>query len=461
MKARTYIAMLLTGILISCGEDFLDRDPVSNTTADAYYKNSDDMTNAVNAIYSKLAGSAQYGSNFLQLMEYRSDNVKNNNPGAGGGVLYQFETFTDVPSNSTLSGTWLAMYQTIYSANIVIGRIDGVTFKDETLKARLLGEAYFLRALTYFNLVRLWGKAPLVLTEVSVEESATVKRSSVAEVYTVIESDLNAAIKNLPDTYTAVDLGRATAIAAKALLGKVYLYEGKYPEAHTVLAEVIATATASGTPQLLTAVKDVFSAANEMNKEIIFAIRYLKGNSNTDHANWYNSGDSDTDLSVITTLYTTADKRKDLMALQGSGSNKCPLKLYETPISNRQGTDFPVLRYADVLLMMAEALNEEGYTADGLAFTYLNNVRTRAGLTAYTSADLPDQQSFRQAVWNERRLELALEGDRWFDLVRTGQAINAMAQAGYTIQPYQYIYPVPQKQIDIVGSDILDQNDKY
>ena len=149
------------------------------------------------------------------------------------------------------------------------------------------------------------------------------------------------------------------------------------------------------------------------------------------------------------------------MALQGSGSNKCPLKLYETPISNRQGTDFPVLRYADVLLMMAEALNEEGYTADGLAFTYLNNVRTRAGLTAYTSADLPDQQSFRQAVWNERRLELALEGDRWFDLVRTGQAINAMAQAGYTIQPYQYIYPVPQKQIDIVGSDILDQNDKY
>jgi len=461
MKTRIYTVMLLAGILFSCGDDFLDRTPVSNTTADAYYKTSDDMVNAVNAIYSKVAGSGQYGANYLQLMEYRSDNVKNNNPGAGGGVLYQFETFTDVPSNSTLSATWLSMYQTVYAANIVIGRIDGVTFKDASLKARLLGEAYFLRALTYFHFVRLWGKVPLVLTEVSIEESAKIKRSPVAAVYQAIETDLDSAIKKLPDTYSTADLGRATSIAAKSLLGKVYLYEGKYPEAQTILAQVIATATSSGIPQLLTNVKDVFSISNEMNKEIIFAIRYLKGNANTDHANWYNSGDSDTDLSAITATYSPTDKRKDLMALQGSGSNKCPLKLYETPISNRQGTDFPVLRYADVLLMMAEVLNSQSYDANGLAFTYLNNVRTRAGLTAYTSADLPDQASFRKAVWTERRLELALECDRWFDLVRTGQAINAMATVGYTIHPYQYLYPIPQKQIDIVGSDVLDQNDNY
>ncbi|SKC83280.1 RagB/SusD family nutrient uptake outer membrane protein [Ohtaekwangia koreensis] len=463
MKIRIYILIFLAGVFFSCGEDFLDRTPISNTTADSYYKTADDMTNAVNAVYSKLASSAQYGSNFLQLMEYRSDNIKNNNPGAGGGVLYQCETFTDVPSNSTLSATWSSLYEAVYAANIVIGRIDGVTFKDETLKKRLLGEAYFLRALTYFNLVRLWGKVPLVLREVSVDESKSIKRSAVSEVYTAIESDLNIAIENLPSGYASnsVDLGRASAIAAKALLSKVYLYEKKYTPARILLSEITEASAKDGTPLLLTAVKDVFSASNEMNKEIIFAIRYLKGNSGTDHANWYTSGDSDTDLSVITALYTSADKRKDLMVLQGSGTNKCPSKLYEAPTGNRQGTDFPVLRYADVLLMMAEVLNEESYTADGLAFTYLNAIHTRAGLTAYSSADLADQSAFRQAVWNERRLELALECDRWFDLVRSGQAITAMSTVGYTIQEYQYIYPVPQKQIDIVGSDILDQNDLY
>ncbi len=458
---KTHLSFFIIAVALgACQKDFLEITPASQANAENFYKTPDDMLAAVNATYSVLQDGNQYGGAFMTVIETRSDNVEDNDPAAGGGRRYRLDRFQETATNDILQDVWGSIYQGVFRANTVLNRIESVKM-DESLRNRYSAEVRFIRALSYFNLVRLWGNVPLILEAESPEEvRETAIRNPVSEVYTAIEADLQFAASHLPAAYEGSDLGRVTAGAANTLLGKMYLTLGQYPQAVNILQPLV------GAYQLQDSVGSVFTANNELNREIIFAVRFRKDQPGEDHGSWYGITIVPNLTPGLLNAYSPQDRRLPLLEFQQispSSAVSVPRKFYDEPYaSDRFGNDFPVLRYADVLLMLAEALNETGYTPDGDALRYLNQVRTRAGLPPYTAAELPGQESFRQAVWAERRLELALENHRWFDLLRTNRAQEAMAVAGISLEPYQTVYPVPQWEIDVFNDpESFPQNTGY
>ncbi|WP_304065303.1 RagB/SusD family nutrient uptake outer membrane protein [Pedobacter glucosidilyticus] len=464
------ILILMTGCLMllsSCKEDFLTLTPPSALTEADFYKNTADISAAVSASYAALQSSNMYQDRFITLMETRGDNIEDQNPGGNAGRDYNIDRFLAQSDNIAISDAWRAIYAAIARCNNALANINVVT--NPSLKAQHEGELRFLRALHYFNIVRLWGAAPLVLKPITAAEAKVLPRSPINDVYAAIEDDLTAAINLLPPSYTGVNVGRASAGAAKALLGKVYLTEKKYPQAVAILDDLVPPSTNPHQYRLLPNVADVFSVNNKMNAEIIFAVRYAKNIQGQGHglAVYFNQPVLDPKLLAA---YESTDTRRDLLNFQTINGNNRPVKKYfDTfdPTNSTLGNDYIILRYADVLLMYAEALNEVAYnpliTSD--AFVYLNAVRSRASATTYTPVSLPNQAAFRDAVLKERRLELPLELHRWFDLVRTNTAINALQTSGLTpvtIQPFQFLYPVPQTEVNIINNpSIFPQNTGY
>jgi starch-binding outer membrane protein, SusD/RagB family len=446
MKKAIYI-LLISCVLFSCKKDFLTIVPQSSATGVAFYKNTTDLNNAVTACYSSLQN--MYYGNFVTMMEARADNVEDLNPGANAGTEYNIDRFLAKADNTDITNTWATMYNAISRCNTALIHLDVVT--DASLKTQFDGELKFLRALHYFNIVRMWGAAPLVLTPIDANTAKAMPRSSVTDIYAAIEKDLTDAVAELPVTFTGANLGRATQGVAKTLLGKVYLTEQKYGMAVTTLQDLVSSSNAYGY-QLLPNIASVFDVNNKMNAEIIFAVRYNKSVIGQGHGlpTYFNQPGLDPKL---ISAYQPGDTRADLLnIIQLDINNKPVKKYYDTfdPNTKNLGNDFIVFRYADVLLMYAEAENEVAYSTD--AFQYLNAIRTRAGATTFTTTDLPDQASFRTAVLQERRLELPLEEHRWFDLIRTNTAIDALKNSGLTtiiIQSYQYLYPIPQTQLDL------------
>lgn len=463
MKNILFTLCILLLVGTSCQKDFLDLAPKSTISPANFFKTSGDAVTAVNGCYKSLAVGGQYGGTFQVLMEQRGDNFSDQDPSSGAGQNYQINRFSDNPGNTNLYNSWIAIYSSIFRCNTVLESIDPITM-DNTLKNRIKGEASFIRALNYFNLVRFWGAVPLVTKTIDPVSARDLKRDAVSAVYAQIEADLKFAAANLPATYAAADLGRVTQGAAKGLLGKVYLYQKKYNDAKTVLDEVINSKVFS----LLPKVEDVFSATVKYHAEILFAVRFAKGIAGQDHGFWYANTQV---IGVDTTIqkaYEATDLRKTLVdAVKPTGNgNIMPRKFLDQPVNNAAGNDFPILRFADVLLIQAEALNEIGYnasTAAGTAFAHLNSVRKRAGLKELTGTDLPTQESFRAEIYKQRRLELPFEGDRWFDLVRRGTAIAEIAaNKKITIQPFRLIYGIPQQEIDIMNNpSTFGQNPGY
>ncbi|MEC5143891.1 RagB/SusD family nutrient uptake outer membrane protein [Chitinophaga sp. 212800010-3] len=454
-KHILYLPALLL-ILSSCGKDFLNLTPPSAISPSAFFKTQDDAITAVNGCYESLALSSQYGNNFQVLMEARADNFTDQDPSSNAGQNYQINRYSDNPGNTNFYTTWVGVYNGIFRCNTLLGAIDGIKM-DEQLKNRIKAEARFIRALDYFNLVRLWGSVPVLTAVVDPISAVKLKRDDVAVAYKLIEDDLTFASANLPNSYPANDLGRVTAGAAKGLLGKVYLYEKKYGNAQTLLQDVIDSKVFS----LLPNVADVFNTNNKYNAEIVFAVRYAKGVANQDHGFWYANSQVITVDTTLTKAYDANDLRKPLAdPVKPTGNaNIMPRKFLDQPVNGNAGNDFPVLRFADILLMQAEILNEQGYVATGNAFTYLNNVRTRAGLAAFTAANLPDQASFRAEIYKQRRLELPFECDRWFDLLRTNRAISEiLANKKVNLPAFRLLYPIPQQEIDIMN---FPQNPGY
>jgi hypothetical protein len=450
---------------MSCKKDFLTLTPQSQITDGNFYKTSNDITQAITASYAALQSGSMYGGHFITLMETRSDNIEDINPGGNAGRDYNIDQFLAKADNGAIRESWLALYNAISRCNNIIANISVVN--DATLKVQYEGEAKFLRALHYFNVVRLWGNAPLVVTPTSASEAKKHIRNTTVEVYGAIEADLKAAITALPTSFTAANTGRATQGAAKALLAKVLLTQKKYAEAINILKDLVPATTNIYGYRLLPNVADVFSVANKNNAEIIFAVRYNKAIVGQGHGlnQYFNQPSIDP---LLTAAYSNVDTRKDLLNTVTVNANNKPVKKYQDtfdPSNNTLGNDYIILRYADVLLMYAEALNEVGYSSTGEAFTYLNAVRTRAIAANFTSTNLPDQLSFRTAVLQERRLELPLELHRWFDLVRTNTAITALQNSGLTkitIQPFQYIYPIPQDEINVMNNPVgFPQNPNY
>ncbi|WP_298113897.1 RagB/SusD family nutrient uptake outer membrane protein [uncultured Bacteroides sp.] len=463
MKKVNYIFFLVASLLwTSCTDSFFDMEPSSSVVTDKVYKTASDFNVAVVGCYSKLQSQVNF---YTECCEYRSDNLNLSAPTAGTQDRYDIDHFSEKPSNGILDDYWANFNNNVYRCNLVLDKIDGVEF-DEGLKKQYKAEAMFIRALTYFNMYRIWGGVPTTRTVVTVEEALKTRRSTDEEMFNFIAGDLKAIVDDnmLPESYTGEDVGRATLGAAKALLGKVYLTFHKWEEARDVLSQLL------GKYELVQPIESVFDVNNKMNREIIFAVRFNKEVEGEGHSYWFNITNltDDTNQSAaLLNCYENGDARKALITYVSAATNVCLMpKFMDTKSStyNVVGNDQILLRYADVVLMYAEALNEIGYdaSASSVALKQLNDVRERAGLDKLTAADVTNQADFRKAILDERQREFPYEGHRWFDLVRMGYAKEAMRTEGFEIQDYQLLFPIPQNEIEKIGnSEILWQNPGY
>ena len=455
----------LTIFFSSC-EDELDQSPITERESSNFYSNEEELESAVLSVYAKLQNQGLYGLDLIGAGEISSDNTFDEVPANDGGRFGQLDEFTAIPGNDLVGDIWKQSFIGIQRANTVLNRIDGISFEDDGVKQHRIGEMKFIRALLYFNLIRLYGDVPLVVEEtVNPNDFFGLGRTSIAEVYTQIQTDLSEAIANLPDVNSTARPGKG---AAQALLGKVYLTLGQHSDAITQLQNVVN----SGNYELAAGVSDIFGEENENNTEVVFAVQFVAGlNGNSEgtpaHSQFSPSGTVSNakghNLPNVDfyDLYDENDLRKGVFV--GVTDNGVPfIKKWTVNPNNANdgGSDYIVIRYSDVILMLAEALNEAGNTMD--AANLLNSIRNRAGLlntTASTQTDL------RDAIEMERRFELIGEGHRWFDLLRTGKAISTM-NAWFTnngkninIGENDLLLPIPQSQIDT--DPAIKQNPGY
>ena len=475
MKRHLIYTFLLGATLSACKKDFLELKPISNVSTANFYQTQNDFAQAVNGAYAALLLTGQY-QEYYNFAELPSDNVVK--PGIGD--QNDFSAFTVRPNNAYLSRAWADGYAGIQRCNTILARIEAVSM-DANAKARYVAEAKFLRALMYFNLVRYFGAVPLVTTEVTdVNQGYQYERAPVEQVYSQIIQDLSE-VENVLPLAKAAEFGRATKGAAKALLGKVYLTQRNFPMAAPKLKEVIDL----GEYSLVANYASLFQAATENNPEMVFAAQFKSGiGQGSSFPQWFGPLGSSVfgaglngrgDMQPTTDLvqaYPTGDLRKgislDSVVTRAPDGTITAIVRYPKKFPNGHNdsdNNWPIIRYADVLLMYAEALNEVSYQGSGDAFIYYNLVRVRAGLGEKTSVDLADQGAFRSALEQERRLELAFEGHRWFDLVRTQRAvevINAKASNlgvigsdnSGRINANNLVFPIPQGQVDINPSKI-------
>ena len=480
------IAIALLGFSFSSCSDFLEQNPQTDLSENDFYKTADDILSAVNGAYSSLQEGDIYG-NWYVFGEIPSDNTRNQ---LSGSVTTQneFDQFYIDTQNSMIANFWKAAYKVINRTNTVLGRVDGIEINTE-LANRYKLECKFIRALMYFNLVRVYGDVPLVLKEISISESYDILREPKENVYNQIIADLKEA-QDLPVSYSTAEDGRATQGAAKALLANVYMTLHKYAEAETILAEIINSGRYSlleNTPGSLNidGYKNVFSPVNHNSKEGIFEIQFLKGGygEGSNYANNFAPENSGTNVVAvggtggnnipemdIYNAYEEGDLRRDFSMSLGYYDNRknnewvesrYVCKFMDVPYQNNDASNnYPVIRYADVILMYAEALNQNGKTAE--ACKYLNMTRRRGfgyQTTETSPVDLQttDKAQFALMVEQERRVELAFENHRWFDLIRTGRAVEVMRSKGFSLNETNLICPIPQKQIDV--NPKLTQND--
>lgn len=471
------LVMLLT---TACQKDFIEILPIDTVTLDVLFKTDKDYQDAVVGIYSVFQD--QY-ANMYQFGDIRGDDVWDELVKGTAGAVDNFTLANDDP---LLIATWRNYYRVITRANTVLERISTTDAAVITNKNRHIGETEFLRALAYFDLVRIFGDVPMVTKTLSIEDSYKTPREKVDKIYDeVIIKDLLDAEAKLPVSYAGSDRGRPTKGAVRALLGKVYLTRKDFTKAEAKLQEVTTMSYA-----LLPNWADLWDyTKTEHHSEYIYDIEYEQGLGGegsiftnrftpkvTSMIAFYGIAgsvdDQNTPHQVLFDLFETKDKRRDLTAtkaytdatgkviplLVSSNNMSAYTRKYIVKISaaNDSPANWKVIRYADVLLMFAEALNENGKTAQALPF--LNQIRTRAGIDVLATGI--SQAALRDQIVLERRRELALEGHRWFDLVRTGQALPVMQK--YGMKAHHGLFPVPLAQVQLINNRaIFPQNPGY
>ena len=450
-----------------CSNDYLDVDQTESiSTKDiALFNNDEGAATFVTAIYSHFLDWNMTSFSWIGLSSIASDDAdKGSSPGDTGSDKDVMDALTYNPSSPSTSEVFAGNYEGINRCNQALNIIPQLDQADPALRTRLLGEAKFLRAFMYFTLVKTYGGVPIVdhLPNPSSEEDRVMQltRKSAAEVYAFIEADLNDAIAALPNkaTYAASEKGRASKGAAYALLAKVNLYQEKWQK-------VIDNCNLVSGYSIVSDYASMFKLEGENDAESIFEIqgtgstpaKGISGYSATQGArgaggwgwgfntpsqslvNAYESGDVRKNATIIFAGTTLYDGRVVPLTVENPRYN---YKAYSSAYTDAWETDVNIkyLRYAEVLLMKAEALNELGQTSD--AIPLLNQIRTRAGLANTTAAS---QADVRTAIWKERRVEMAMEHDRFFDLVRTGQAEAAFAIDGKTFVTGKHeLFPLPQ-----------------
>ena len=495
-KKLFYIAALLCVGQSSCKEDFLVTTDPTRIGTGVFYKNEAQFRQALNGVYGQLQSIT--GSAYI-FKELPSDNttVDLNPSDRGDAVRWEaFEFSTVNAGNTEIGGLWSRYYSALYNTNYTLEKL-ATSDLEPTARGPIEGQLKFLRAYFYFDLVQYFGDVVLLTSTVSNPNQAfDLVRSPQAEVWAQIEKDLKEAAAGLPATYPAAQVGSATKGAALALLGKTYLTQKKYSDAVATLKQVTGYS-------LNPVYADNFNPAKKNGPESIFEIQYQGGN---DLGEWSSfaytfaprasaaavtgfastsPGGRNIPTNDLIAAYEPGDVRKDASlktsyTLNGKVVDIPYIIKYTHPhtISGRTDDNWPILRYTDVLLMLAEAINEQsGPTAE--AYDYLNQVRTRAGLKGITGLD---KAAFKTAIQKERRVELAFENQRWFDLKRTmtpaelaafmnaygtkEKANPTVSRGGisftaqdYVYSDYEYYLPVPAPEI-LLNSK-LTQNPGY
>jgi tetratricopeptide (TPR) repeat protein len=493
MKAsKLIIPFLVVAIIIGgCSKSFLEKAPLDSVNTANFYKTTDDAVAAINAAYQPLQRPKLYN-----LRMWATDIMAaNSEVGAGGGTdgieTKDEANFVTTTDNAGVLDLYRGPAPGILACNIVLDKVPAIEM-DENIKKRILGEAHFLRGLYYFILVRFFGDVPLITKPQNVGDDLNPARTPKADVYKQIISDLSNAMDMLPprESYSGSDVGRASKGAATGLLAKVYLTLGDYQKTVDLCKQV----TALGY-KLNPNYADNFSATNKNTVESLFEVQYSGATTygffdDFNQASWVSTftGPRNSDFvggaygwnqptQEFVDSYESGDKRKDVTILyeggpafdgkdykasySGTGYNlrKFLVPKSISPDYNTNPADFIVLRYADVLLMEAEALNELGQTA--AAIVPLNEVRERAGL-ADKAANI-SKEAMRDVILHERRMELAFEGQRWFDLIRVqdGQyGLEFLHSIGKVNATQKFLLlPIPQVERD--ANPNLTQNAGY
>lgn len=463
----------------------LDREVYSESDADSYVKDATDVSRLLTGAYNGLHDVLYYE---WAVTELRSDNTRSRAAGSTSQdtkLIEQLDQGTITTAHDWVNEYWSACYAAIDRTNRVLAGLEVID--NEELRGRYEAEAKFLRAHLYFNLVRLWGPVFKVTRSLTADEARYMQRSSTEEIYGMIEEDLNYIIDNQllppPSQLPASELGHVTLQAAEALLAKVYMTNYKsgsaeYTRAGELLRDAMNMATG-----WVDNYADIFSINNEMNPEIIFAVRYLSGNvglgcpfgtlfgpmnngnnvimGSPKHYNYpsdnliiaYNANEGD--LRKEVTLKESYYNATTGNIVTGASARWCDKFLSPITTDYDGENDWPVIRLGDVVLLLAEWINETSGPTDE-AFELLNRIRTRAGIATYEASDLPTRAIFRKAVREERRLELACENQRWFDLLRWGiakETVNTYldyesfyddySYAINAIEEWQTMLPVP------------------
>lgn len=491
MKLNKYFSIaVLASLVFACSEDFLTKSPEDSINTSNFFQTESDAISAINGAYQPLQWPKLYN-----MRMWTTDIMAGNSiVGAGGGtdgIETQDEAnFVTASDNQGVLDLWRGPWPGILRSNIILQKVPEMTIS-ETVKNRVLGEAYFLRAHYYFILVRFFGDVPLTLKPVEPGDDLRPFRTPKADVYNQIISDLNQAITLLPpkEQYSGNNVGRASKGSAVGMLAKVYLTLGDWQKVVDLCDQVKSLGYS-----LNANYGDNFSSSTENSKESLFEIQYVSDAGmgfwdNENQASWLSTftGPRGSDLVAggwgwnqptqeFINSYETGDLRKDVTtfydgcpkfdgkdykktwSMTGYNLRKFLVPLSAVPSYDNSPLNFPVLRYADVLLMKAEALNELGRTAEAAA--PLNEVRTRAGLENVTGLT---KDAFREKVLKERRMELAFEGQRWFDLIRVNNGqygIDFLKSIGKSNMSSKFLlFPVPQRERD--ANPNLTQNTGY
>lgn len=491
------LGIILSLTLFSCGDEFLDKYDPTQLVAGTYYQTEQHFEQALNGVYGDLQG---LNSVEWIYTEYISDNstlhFNIGNRGAGPN-MEAIEYWQYVSGTDQIASWYRLLYQVLVNVNITLYKLADAQI-DATAKSNFEGQLKFMRAYYYFHLVQSFGDVIIVTEPIkSPSEAFKYSRSPASEVYSLIVSDLTSAISLLPPTQAKT--GLITKGAALSLLGKVYLTRKQYGDAVTTLKQVLSIGYS-----LLPDYAYLWDGKHKNSSESIFEVQYQ---ADTDLGEWssfvYNFLPRDSYGAVlpfenqsgygwgiptldIISAYEEGDLRKDLSLKEGYTDKNgvwIPVPYVQKFLQphstlGRPGVNWPVIRYADVLLMLAEAINEQS-GPNTEAYGYVNAIRDRAGLALLSGLD---KESFRTAVLKERRIELAFENHRWYDLKRTKSSSELVAflnahgahersnptttrggipfsPGDYTFESFEALFPIPDSEI-LINKE-LTQNDGY
>lgn len=470
----------------SCSDSFLDVDPQGKEAGAVFWVSEDDATKAVNAMYANLRSWNNTAFAPIALESVGSDDAEKGSTASDATFFNQYDDFTVGSTEGQLGGFWQGQYQNINYANQVIDNIPAISM-DENLKARYLAEAKFVRAYSYFRLVRAFGDVPLRLNVPKDASEYNIPRTPKADVYAAIEKDLTESAAVLPLNYGSADLGRITKGAAQSLHAKVSMYQAKWQQVFDLTTAVIN----SGQYALFPDYEALFRVQNENSTESIFEIQNELIQSNAAASNSQYSQVQgvrgvtgggwgfNVPTESLSKAFETGDPRRDATiifrgettpsgdAIPATGDNPMynqksyvPFKLFVSGFNEGAQQNIRVIRYAEVLLMNAEAANELGNTTVALASLELVRARARGtSKTILPKVTTTDKAALRAAIWNERHVELAMEFDRYFDVIRQGRGTEVFGPKGWKANKNE-VWPVPQTEIDL-SAGVLTQNPGY